>query len=222
MAQPGYKGPLTTEQVAAGINSARENARRLVEDATLLLDAERYPSATAFAILSIEESGKVTVLRQIATAGDDPDALAAAWRSYRSHTKKNAMWMLPDLARSGARSLDEFKPLFSDEADHPMILDGVKQIAFYTDCYRARLWSIPKVVIDAKLAAQMVTTARIFVGDGAPTTPREIDLWVKHFSPMPVGLDAMKRALLAWHAEMQHEGLAKAGDTFEKFVRGVH
>jgi hypothetical protein len=136
--------------------------------------------------------------------------------------EEEAMWMLPDPALSGARSLDEFKPLFADDADHPMVLDGVKQIAFYTDCYRVGLWSIPKVVIDAKLASQMVTVARIFVGDGAPTTPREIDLWVKHFSRMPVGLDAMKQAFLAWHTDMQHEGLAKAGDTFEKFVRGVH
>ena len=222
MAQPGYRGPLTPQQVAAGMNCARENAQRLLEDAGFLLDAGHYPSAAALAVLSIEESGKVAVLRQVATAGNNPDALAEAWRAYRSHTKKNAIWMLPDLAHDGARSLDDFKPLFAEDADHPQVLDGVKQIAFYTDCYRAGLWSIPKTVIDLKLATNLVKTARVFAGNAAVTTPREMELWVRHLSPMPVGVDAMKQALLAWHSEMLREGLMKPGDFFEKFVRGVH
>ena len=45
------------------MNAARRNARRLAEDAKLLLEAGRYPTATALAVLSIEESGKMSILR---------------------------------------------------------------------------------------------------------------------------------------------------------------
>jgi hypothetical protein len=48
------------------MNAANRNARRLVADAKLLLDAGRYPSAAALAALAIEESGKTSILRTLA------------------------------------------------------------------------------------------------------------------------------------------------------------
>ncbi|MFQ5903786.1 MAG: AbiV family abortive infection protein, partial [Candidatus Binatia bacterium] len=38
--------------MAAGINAATRNARRLYEDAIILLNEKRYPSAAGLAILS--------------------------------------------------------------------------------------------------------------------------------------------------------------------------
>ena len=63
---PQYKGKLDPEQIAQGMNAARRNAQRLADDAKLLLSAKRYPTAASLAILSIEESGKVSILRGIA------------------------------------------------------------------------------------------------------------------------------------------------------------
>jgi len=40
----------------------------LADDAKSLYDLARFPTVTALAILSIEESGKVTTLRGLATA----------------------------------------------------------------------------------------------------------------------------------------------------------
>jgi AbiV family abortive infection protein len=60
-----YTGKLNPEQIAEGINVAAHNALRLSEDAQILFNATRYPSATAFAILSIEESGKIPILRSL-------------------------------------------------------------------------------------------------------------------------------------------------------------
>jgi len=48
------------------MNAATRNARRLAADARLLLDAGRLPTAAALATLSIEETGKVSILREIA------------------------------------------------------------------------------------------------------------------------------------------------------------
>jgi hypothetical protein len=54
---PQYKGVLASAQIADGMNAATRNSRRLFEDAQLMLEQERYPSAVGLAILSIEESG---------------------------------------------------------------------------------------------------------------------------------------------------------------------
>ena len=63
-----YCGPLSPSQIAAGINAARANAMRLLEDAKLLAGSGRYASATALAILSIEEGGKDGILRELSYA----------------------------------------------------------------------------------------------------------------------------------------------------------
>lgn len=63
---PQYKSKLSAAEIAAGINAASTNANRLADDAELLLENDRYPSALSLAILSIEESGKVSILRTLA------------------------------------------------------------------------------------------------------------------------------------------------------------
>ena len=55
------QGRLTLDQIAEGMNAASKNAIRLVEDAQVLLAAERYPSALALAILAIEEARKLYI-----------------------------------------------------------------------------------------------------------------------------------------------------------------
>ncbi len=142
-----YKGRLDHKQIADGINAARRNALRLAEDARTLLDANRYATAASLAILSIEESGKESILRRLALATSDEEVLRL-WKDYRSHTKKNILWLVPQLIVDGARHLDDFRPIFESEAEHPYILDQVKQISFYTDCLGKANWSEPLVVID--------------------------------------------------------------------------
>src|SRR5258708_40218343 len=99
-----YRGPLTPGQVAEGMNAAIRNARRLATDAKLLLDSGRLPTAAAIATLSIEESGKASILREIAVV-TSPERLKEAWKRYRDHRSKNGAWILPELIRRGARRL---------------------------------------------------------------------------------------------------------------------
>ena len=66
-----YRGALTIKQVAKGMNAATNNARRLAQDARLLLDNKRWPTAASVAALSIEESGKVVILRRFLIAKTD-------------------------------------------------------------------------------------------------------------------------------------------------------
>jgi AbiV family abortive infection protein len=204
-----YKGPLTPPQVAAGMNAANANACRLLEDAERLLEAKRHPTAASLAALSIEESGKASVLRELALARTE---VADTWRSFRSHTKKNVAWLLPSLVASGARNLEDFRPLYDAGSDHPFVLDQVKQLGFYTDCLGVAHWSIPDEVIDESLATMLVRIARVLARSRI-VSEEEIELWVSYIGPVWKGpVEWMKKALAEWHAELIRRGLAEGGD----------
>jgi hypothetical protein len=55
---PHYNGELEPAQVAHGMNAACRNARRLVDDARLLLGAGRYPTAASLAVYQSKKAGK--------------------------------------------------------------------------------------------------------------------------------------------------------------------
>ena len=213
-----YHGKLSPEQIAEGMNAAIANARRLAEDARLLLASKRYSTAASLAILSIEEAGKVTVLRELALVRDDGE-LREAWRSFRTHTDKNVMWLLPQLLARGARKLDDFARITDPSSDHPQVLDAVKQLGFYTDCLGEAHWSIPADVVDENLARLLVEMSEVFAGK-QEVRPREIELWIKHLQPVWKSNPAwIKGALKNWYAEMQAEGLAPPGpNELEGFI----
>jgi AbiV family abortive infection protein len=102
-----YKDALSASQIAEGMNAAARNAKRLAEDAELLMENRRYPSATSLAILSIEESRKLSILRELSLARDGKE-LKETWKRYRSHTKKNVAWIIMDMVKAGAESLTIF------------------------------------------------------------------------------------------------------------------
>jgi len=218
-----YKGFLKPRQVAAGINAAITNAKRLADDAALLLESGRYPSALSLAVLSIEESGKVPILRSLALARN-PEEIAEAWHEYRSHTRKNVMWMFLDLFAKGARRADDFNPLFYEESDHPFLLDMVKQVSFYTDCLGNAHWSLPSDVVDEDLSRSIVYIAQL-LATKRQRTEREIELYVKHLKPVwKSHKELMEMALVQWYQEMQDEGLLPAGENeMERLILyGVH
>lgn len=213
-----YRGPLSAEEIAAGMNAANANALRLVEDAQVLLAVGRVPTAASLAALSIEESGKTSILRQLATAASE-DEIASAWKGYRSHTRKNVRWQLPALALAGARRLEEFRALFDENSDHPYVLDQVKQLGFYTDCLGNRHWSIPTNVVEEDLARALVQIAALLVEKREITT-KEIELWIEHVGTAPKDdLPVMKNALASWYAAMQKAGLRSKGiNEMKRFI----
>lgn len=176
-----FFGHLDPQQIADGINAARRSALRLYEDAEILLGASRFPSACALAILSIEESGKQAVLRRMSTAKDEKER-KKIWRYYRNHKTKNAAWIILQLAASGAKTLEDMRPMVDPASEHPAELDTIKQIAFYSDCYGDGHWSEPHEVIDETLCRSLVTTARVLLSK-TEMTLREIELWIEHVGP---------------------------------------
>jgi len=213
-----YKGRLTPAQITDGMNAAAENANRLADAAELLLDKGHYPLAASVSCLAIEESGKTSILRSLAVARTDEEVVEC-WRNYRSHTRKNSVWLLPELVAKGARRLVDLRSLFEDEADHPLVLDQVKQIGFYTDCLGRAHWSRPSEVLHEELASRLVQIARLFA-KAEPVAEREIQLWIRHIGPVWKGsMEAMEHALVQWYADMQKEGLrARGKNAMEQFI----
>lgn len=213
-----YKGKLTPAEIANGMNKAAANAKRLYDDAKLLLDNGSYPSALSLAVLSIEESGKQTILRSLALARDQKE-LTQTWREYRSHTRKNAMWPAMQMFLKGARRLGDFRPLVEVGSEHPFLLDNTKQLGFYTDCIGKRHWSIPTEVIDEQLAREILRIAQ-FLLPKQKVKEREIELWIEHLKPVwKQPLELMEAAVSAWHKQMCTEGLSSGDpDGMEKFI----
>ena len=216
-----FRGSLSAAQVAEGIRAASANAARLTHDAEVLLKAGSFPTAASIAILAIEEAGKVSILRSLALARSETEA-SASWKEYRSHTRKNVAWLLPQLAAQGASKLEDLRPLFEEDAEHPYLLDQLKQLGFYTDCLGKARWSLPADAISQELAASLVGTARLLASSSnVECTAREIELWVEHVGPVwRQDLGWMKQAVINWYAAMQEAGLKPNGEnTMEQFVR---
>lgn len=215
-----YREKLTPKQIAQGISAAASNSKRLLHDAKLLFRSERFASATALAILSIEESGKIAILRELSLASEQ-DEIHALWRRFRKHTSKNLLWIVLDLVKSGARKLGDFKPVFDPDSDHPELLDKIKQICFYTDCLAKAHWSEPTEVINANLSESIIKAAEI-LEPKREVTDIEIEMWAKHIRPVwKRGAELMETAMIAFHEEMYSEGLTTEDpNKMKRFILG--
>ena len=218
-----YRGKLSPTQIADGMNAAIRNARRLADDARTLFDLERYPTAASIAVLSIEESGKVSILRHFAIACDLPSC-QRIWQDYRNHRSKNVAWILPDLVAAGARDLDldSLHLAAQSDAEHTALLNNVKQIGLYSDCLGNAHWSEPEKMIDGRLAQMLVKIADLFATKEA-VTPKEMELWIAHLGPAyGTPLETMKEALLNWYRAMNEAGLLNEDDmVVREFVMGT-
>lgn len=214
-----FRGKLSAAEIAKGMTVAGHNARRLVDDATTLLAAGSFPTAASLAALAIEEAGKASILRALALAKNDAE-IKEEWKAYRSHTNKNIAWLLPALAASGARKLDDLHPLFDQDSDHPFLLDQLKQLGFYTDCLNNGHWAVPTEIVEQDLAQMIVKVADLLAKD-KDVSEKEIELWIEHIGPVWKKDPAwMKKALANWYTAMQAAGLAPEGENkMELFIR---
>ena len=208
MAKDQYSGPLDCAALAEGMNAAQANARRLTVDAQLLFEGGRYATTAALCVLAIEEAGKRRILRELALARDEAE-LRQAWKAYRSHTNKNVLWPMFDMLAQGAKKASDFVQLFDSNADHPQILDELKQLSFYTDCYRRKHWSVPEEVVSRDLAQGLLQIAsNLAPAEARRISPEEMELWIQYMQPVWKTTDElMQKALFDWDHEMRRRGL---------------
>jgi len=169
--QVQYAGKLTAQQADEGISAASRNTTRLAADARLLFDNGRYPSARALAILAIEEYGKIPILHGISAALESE--LKSAWKDYRDHKEKNAWWPLVFDWLSGAVSgADEIADVSNPNAEHPQLLEDLKQMSLYSDCFENCVWWTPGSNEDALLTHWLVAAAERLASTPVLTTTK--------------------------------------------------
>jgi AbiV family abortive infection protein len=202
-----YRGTLTPERAAEGIRAARENAQRLRDDARLLLENGRFPSAAALAILAIEEFGKIPILQSVVAAGNDRKQLAKAWLEYRQHASKNQRWLMPHLADQGPQPIEGFAALFSPELGLGQLAEELKQAALYTVCSSEMKWQQPSQEITLELADFLVNSAtRIVSADELPVEVIELNARYMALIPQCRTIEEKKALVLRFFEELRGKG----------------
>ncbi|SRR5258708_10079275 len=210
-----WRGPLTPAGAAEGINAAYRNARRLLSDAEKLFITGSFPTATALAVLAIEEYGKPAIIHRILLAKTDR-ARREHWREYTSHTAKNTPWVVPNLIKAGAKTVDDFRPLFDETSLHRFVLDDFKQWGFYTEC-RGAEWSEPARTITGENCRETLDTARTLLSTVRNYTAEQMQCYVKHCSPVwteraeDADTNAIREAMKNYATECQQRGWMSLG-----------
>jgi len=201
------KTQLTNKQIADGINTAAANAARLAADAESMFNLERYPTSVALAILSIEESGKPAILRQLSVAIDESH-VNTAWKDFREHKKKNIMSSFESMFSSGARNINDFIPMFLSTNNAPTNLDKLKQDALYCNYVNGK-WHLPEDAIDRDTAQYYLAMALSLLPINVHITEKEIELYVKHFKQKKNidNLEESKKSVIEFYEDMFHHEL---------------
>jgi AbiV family abortive infection protein len=188
--------------------AARRNATRLAQDAELLLSQGRWASASSLAILSIEESGKIGVLRRLSVV-PDARAMSKAWQGYRSHHHKLGVPIGVDLAGVSLTDPAAIAQAIEDTAKVVKNMDVRKQAGFYTDCVPGAggqpLWSEPERMISEEHAREVVYCANLLLTK-REVSLREIELFIEHVGPV-VGTPKIIDGWRKWSVAMDSEGL---------------
>lgn len=178
-----YRGTLNPFQIAEGIRSVKNNGARLFKDAELLYEQKRFPSASSLAILTIEEFGKIPILRRMALA-NSPNQWQACWRDFSNHLAKSLSWMIPFLIRSDEKSTEDQYRLFKESRD-PELLNSLKQLGFYVGCYGKAHWALPDKVMEQENADVAMRSARIVCMASQPSmydSPSALREWSVHLA----------------------------------------
>ena len=134
-----YEGKLTALEASSALQAARLNALDLSVTSELLYNRKRYHHSAALAALSIEESGKFTILLSIFLELGKP--LKQLWQEYRKHTAKTEMLnfaidcriavVFPGMDKRTRKQIAANGP---DSAN----LELNKQLSLYSDCLESK------------------------------------------------------------------------------------
>ena len=210
-----WRGALTPAVAAEGINAAYRNSRRLVNDAEKLFLISSFPTAMTIAILAIEEYGKAAIIHRILLAKTDR-ARQVHWREYTSHTAKNTPWVMPNLIKSGAKTVDDFRLLFDEASLHRFVLDDFKQWGIYTEC-RGVEWSEPQKTITSEMCGEVLSYAKALLSTARVYTEEQMLCYVKHLSPVwteraeDADTNAIREAMKNYAIECQQRGWMSLG-----------
>lgn len=218
-----YNQRLTANKAAEGIKVIMENSQSLLSDAILLFENNRFERAFTLSILSIEESGKIAILRSILLE-DNQKELNKLWKNFRTHSEKNWGLSFLNIPIDESTKLEDFKSLFENTNNQGQEFDNLKQLSIYTELFKNSNWHSPKNIISKSLARNTLNTTKLFVNDSlsAMTTEPELELWIKHLKPVWKGeLTSMKQALKNCYKEAEQLGVLAGSRTADELIKFI-
>ena len=178
-----FRGPITAVDAANAMRAARLNAVDLLETAELLFDLKRFPHALAFAILAIEEAGKIGLLQRLLLGASTPER---CWKDYRLHRPKSGVLNpaiqarvrvnFPEIPPEEAREIAQLGPT-------PDELEEAKQLAIYSDCLEIEgqlVSHLPRLAEWRQQASERLAEARAIVSCLRDRSPQELEVWIRH------------------------------------------
>jgi AbiV family abortive infection protein len=218
-----YNQRLTPIKAAEGIKVIMENSLSLLSDAILLFENNRFERAFTLSILSIEESGKIPILRSILLE-DNQKELNKLWKNFRTHTEKNWALFFLKIPVDESTKLEDFKALFDNTNNQGQEFENLKQLSIYTELFKNSNWHSPKNLISEKLAKNTLNTTKLFVNDNlsAMTTEPELELWIKHLKPVwKSDMNLMKDALKNCYKEAEQLGVLTGLRTVDELIKFI-
>jgi AbiV family abortive infection protein len=194
-----FTGALSPADAIAGVRLLQANAMRLVEDAKILLQAERYPSAAMVAVMALDEMSRIFHPLTIA-AISGPGRLAEGWKAFRSN-RRDFPWSA--FHREGDRH--DMRPM--TDAELGQMLSLIRRLGRETDCVGPGRWIDPEGLISRDLAAAVVGTAELFCRNR--TGARSMELWIEATGALPQNASVME-ILKTYRDLLESEGLADA------------
>jgi AbiV family abortive infection protein len=87
-----HSGDLPIEQISAGISACIDNALDLFGDAMVLHHHRRYARTLSLLLTSLQEAGKVALLRQMSLlSSGDQKKCSQLWKCFRNHQTKDGL-----------------------------------------------------------------------------------------------------------------------------------
>ncbi len=160
--------------------AAARNARRLLDDADLLLRRGRWPSAYSLAVLAFEEAGKAWMC---ITAMMVPDDVRPEWPYGDLITTHVDKLMAAHVMAQMLASATSGRDIITDLADVGENLDELarehnqaKQRGLYADVLDDTVWEPASVTADE--ATRMVVTVRGLLDHGGQLADPEFVAWL--------------------------------------------
>lgn len=156
-----WVGPVSPAAYARGVSASLDNARSLLDDARLLMEAKRHPRAVALAMLALEESDKLRLLFLLCMGAPTK----AHWKAFRDHRRKlsSSLRLLThekfSLFGSAAASASPPPKAAKWLRDLPNLSQVLKLRCLYVDRLRDGSWSVPSRIVPPVFTAGLLSLA---------------------------------------------------------------
>ncbi|MDQ6920239.1 MAG: AbiV family abortive infection protein [Actinomycetota bacterium] len=154
-------GSIDPPPLAQLARAALDNASDLLDDAEVLLAAQRWPRAYSLAILAAEEFGKfMSCVVAGSYEADDRDKWRQFWRNFRDHSPKMTLWAghfvdMQDWGPVGSQGDREWAEAWASRQEMVTTALAGKMAGLYVDCQRGEI-SIPREQLGERTARETV------------------------------------------------------------------